>query len=199
MPRKNKQRRVVLASNSPRRKELLDQIGLKFTTIASNISEDIKITSPISFVKHLSIKKAKFVSRKEEDAVIIGADTIVVLKNEIIGKPKSLEDAINILKKLSGRTHLVITGFTVLDSKTKKSITKAVKTKVVFKKLTTEEIEEYVYSSSVLDKAGAYAIQEKSAVFIKEIEGDYFNIVGLPIFSLYHELKKFGINITENW
>jgi len=192
-------KKIILASNSPRRKELLKQIGLRFKIIVSNVEEKNASTSPVDFVKILSRKKAKAVAINNKNAIVIGADTIVVLKNEIIGKPDSLENAIEILKKLSGKTHLVITGFTIIDSKTKKQITKAVTTKVTFKDLSDQEIKAYVYSSKVLDKAGAYAIQDKAGMFIKEVKGDYFNIVGLPIFSLYQELKKFDINITENW
>lgn len=192
-------RQIILASNSPRRKELLKQIGLKFKVIVSSVDEKITVTSPVDFVKILSREKAKTVAMINKNAIVIGADTIVVLKNEIIGKPSSLNNAIEILKKLSGKSHFVVTGFTILDSKTKKEVTKAVKTKVVFKDLSDQEIKAYVYSSKVLDKAGAYAIQDKAGMFIKEVKGDYFNIVGLPIFSLYQELKKFDINITENW
>lgn len=196
---KKQTRKIILASNSPRRKELLKQMGIKFTVIVSNVNEKTNITSPVDFVKFLSREKAREVAQKNKNAIIIGADTIVVLENKIIGKPKSLKNAVEILEKLSDKTHYVVTGFTVLDSKNNKFISKAIKTKVTFKKLTKEEIERYVYTSKILDKAGAYAIQDKAGVFIKKIEGDYSNIVGLPIFSLYQELKKFDINITENW
>ncbi len=192
-------RKIILASNSPRRKELLKQIGLTIKIMVSNVDEKNNSTSPVNYVKVLSVRKTKTVAKKVKNAIVIGADTIVVLKNEIIGKPKNKQEAIKFLKKLSGKTHLVITGFTILDTKTNKIISKVVKTKVTFKKLTEDEIKAYVNSSNVLDKAGAYAIQDKAGAFIKEIKGDYFNIVGLPIFSLYQELKKFGINITKDW
>lgn len=196
---KNLQRKIILASNSPRRKELLKQMGLKFKIQVSKVDEKNNNSSPVNYVKKLSLKKTKAVAKNKKEEIIIGADTIVVLKNEIIGKPRNLKDAVIILKKLSNKTHLVITGFTILDTKTNKFISKTVKTKVTFKKLTDEEIKAYVNSCKVLDKAGAYAIQDKAGIFIKEVKGDYFNIVGLPIFSLYQELKKFGINITRDW
>ena len=193
-------KKIVLASKSERRKELLGQIGIRPVIDESKIDENkYKFSSPVKLVETLSKVKAKAVSQKYKDAIIIGADTIVVLGNEIIGKPTSLKDAVKILKKLSGKPHLVITGFTVLDTKTKKSVTKAVKTRVIFKKLSEEEIKAYVYSSKVLDKAGAYAIQDKAGMFITGISGDYFNIVGLPIFKLSESLKEFGIDVSSSW
>lgn len=192
-------RKIILASKSPRRKRLLENIGLQFKIVPSNINENIASSSPREYAENLSLRKARKVAQKYKDAIIIGADSIVVFKGEIIGKPSSVRNAREILRKLSGKKHLVITGFTVLDSKTNKSETKSVLSKVVFKKLTEKEINEYVKSREPMGKAGAYAVQERASVFIKKIEGDFFNIVGLPVFSLCRVLQKFGINITENW
>jgi septum formation protein len=192
-------RQIVLASKSPRRKRLLENIGLKFTIIPSNINEDlIPIASPKEYAETLSKKKTQKVAQKHKDAIIIGADSIVIFKNEIIGKPSSFKNAKEILRKLSGQRHMVITGYTVLDSKTNNSITNSVTSYVVFKDLTDNEINAYVKTREPMGKAGAYAIQEKAGRFIEKVEGDFFNVVGLPIFALCQELEKFGINITES-
>jgi len=189
-------KKIVLASKSPRKKELLKQFGIKFTVDVSNIEEKVNPKlEPKQVAKQLSLIKAKDVARRHEDAIIIAADTFVVLDNEIIGKPKSEGDAKKILKKLSNKPHLVMTGFTVIDTKTGRTITKSVETKVYFKKLTTNEIDNYVKSGEPLDKAGAYGIQEKGAIFIEKIEGDYSNVIGLPIFKLMETLKEFGVSI----
>jgi len=189
---------IILASKSPRRKSLLKQIGLNFTVDVSEVDErKFSHSNPVGLAKSLSKAKAEAVFVRHKNAIIISADTLVVLNKEIIGKPKSAKDAEKILKKLSGKTHLVITGFTVLDSKTKKEITKTVKSKVKFKKLTKKEINWYVKTGEPLDKAGAYGIQDKGAIFIEEVEGDFFNVVGLPIFELSESLKKFGIDTAS--
>jgi len=191
-------KQIILASKSPRRKELLENIGLKFKIVPSDINEDlISFSSPKEYAERLSKEKAKKVVEEYQDAIIIGADSIVILNGEIIGKPKSLENAKEILRKLSGRKHTVITGFTVVDSKTGKSVTKSVLSSVTFKKLSEEEIDDYVTTGELMDKAGAYAIQEKAGAFIEKVEGDFFNIVGLPIFALCKVLQEFDINISR--
>lgn len=191
-------RQIILASKSPRRKQLLENIGLKFKIVPSDVNEDlIPISFPKKHAENLSREKAKKVAEKYEDAIIIGADSIVVFKGEIIGKPKSLKNAKEILRRLSGQKHTVITGFTVLDSKTNKSLTKSVSSRVFFKKLTEKEINVYVGSKEPMGKAGAYAIQEKAGMFIEKVEGDFFNVVGLPIFALCKTLQEFGINIIR--
>jgi septum formation protein len=193
-------RKIVLASGSARRIELLKQIGLNPIVQESKVDEDVfKFKSPVKLAEILSKAKAGAIAKKYKDAIIIGADTFIILSSEAIGKPKSLKNAAEILKKLSGRTHTVITGFTILDTHTKKEITKTVKTKVTFKKISQDEIGKYVYSSNVMDKAGAYAIQDKAGMFIKEIKGSYSNIVGLPIFELSETLREFGVEVSSNW
>lgn len=189
-------RKIILASASPRRKVLLKQIGLNFEVVVSNFEEKIEDNlKPVDLAKKFSLQKAKDVAKNYDDAIIIAADTFVVLGNEILGKPKNKELARKMLEKLSGKAHLVITGFTIIDTKSGKTVTKSVESKVFMKKLTKEEIDAYVNTGEPLDKAGAYAVQEKGGLFVEKIEGDFFNVVGLPIFTLMQGLKKFGVNI----
>jgi len=191
-------RKIVLASKSPRRKSLLKQIGINFAVDVSEVDEKkFSHSNPVNLAKALSFAKAKIISKKHKNALIIGADTVVVLNREIIGKPKSLKDAREILEKLSRKTHVVITGLTVLDTKTKKHITSAVKTKVKFKNLTKEEVNWYVKTGEPMDKAGGYGIQDKGAVLVESVSGDYSNIVGLPIHKLLENLKKFEVDIAS--
>ena len=191
-------KKIDLASKSPRRKELLKQIGLNFTVDISEIDERrFSHSSPLNLVKNLAKAKARIISKKHKDAIIIAADTLVVLNKEIIGKPKSKRDAMQMLKKLNGKTHLVITGFTILDSK--KEITEIVKTKVKFKKMTKKEIDDYVKTGEPLDKAGGYGIQGKGAIFIEGIKGDFFNVVGLPIYALSKALERSGVDVSSYW
>jgi septum formation protein len=189
-------KKIILASASPRRRELLSKIGLKFSIEKSNIREDLDLKlNPKQLAEMLSYRKACKISKKYSNAVIIAADTLVVLNNKIIGKPKNPKDAAKILNKLSGKAHSVITAFTIIDTKTNKSVTKSVETKVFMKKLTEEEIKYYVNTEEPSDKAGAYAIQGFGGIFIEKIDGDYYNVVGLPLTALIRELKKFGIHV----
>lgn len=189
-------KKIILASASPRRKMLLKQIGLNFKVVVSDFEEkiDMKI-DPHKLARKLSLGKAKIVAKKLNNSIIIAADTFVTFKGKILGKPKDKQDAKRVLKLLSGKTHLIITGFTIIDTTTGQSVTKSIETKVYFKKLTDKEISVYVATSEPLDKAGAYGIQEKGSVFVKKIEGDYFNVVGLPIYAVVDTLKKFGVKI----
>lgn len=189
-------KKIILASSSPRRKQLLEQIGLRFEIEASNYEEDMTLKmEPSKLAEFLSLGKAKDVAQKHKDSIIISADTIVAIDGEIFGKPKTPERAKYMLQKLSGKAHSVITGFTIIDTGTNKQITKSVETKVYFKNLSEKEIDAYIATSEPLDKGGGYAIQGKAGLFVEKIEGDYFNIVGLPILSLAEELKNFGIKI----
>lgn len=184
--------KIVLASASPRRKEILESLGLDFTVCVSDADETSDIAEPEALVRFLSLKKAENVMRKHPDAIVIGADTVVYLEGEgIMGKPKSVADAHRMISALSGRTNEVYTGVTIAEAG--KTETFAVKSLVSFKKLTEEEICEYVAKEECLDKAGAYAIQGMACVFIDRIEGDYFNVVGLPVSPLYDILKKKGV------
>jgi len=188
--------KIILASQSPRRKELLEQIGLNFEIEPSNYQEDMSLRmAPGKLAKYLSLGKAKDVAKRHKNSIIIAADTFCVLGKEVFGKPKTVERAKMILHKFSGRAHAVITGFTIIDTRTDKSFSEFVKTKVYFKKLSEEEINAYVATGEPLNFAGAYAIQHLGGLFVRKIVGDYSNIIGLPIPALAAELEKFGINI----
>ncbi len=191
-------RKIVLASASPRRKKLLEQIGLQFEVCVSNFdeTEDPNLT-PHELAKNLSLGKAKAVALRYKDAIVISADTFVSFKGAILSKPETKENAKLMLRLLSGRVHPIITGFTVLDTKTGKVVTRSVETKVYMKKLTDKEIGEYIETGEPLDKAGAYGIQERGVIFVEKIEGDYSNVVGLPLYELVRELNKFGVKVMQ--
>jgi len=189
-------KRIVLASSSSRRSILLNQIGLSFVIRPSELKEKIiHDKNPTTYTRKLSINKAKEVSLKEKNAIIISADTVISIDDEIIGKPKDADEVRKILKSLSARSHYVVTSFSILNSSSGKNVTRTVKTKVYMKEISDIEIDRYIKSSEPFDKAGAYAIQEKGCMFVEKIEGDYFNVVGLPLFSLIKELKGFGIEV----
>ena len=189
---------IVLASASPRRKALLGQIGLIFT-VDTNTEEDngLPETEPHRLARAISLRKAESAAYRYPDAVIIAADTFGVIDGRIIGKPHSEAEARQMLASLSGRQHTVITGFTVLDSLTKKTVSRSVETTVFMKSLTREEIDAYVATGEPLDKAGAYAIQGMGAMFVERIDGDYYNVMGLPLCSLTETLKEFGITALQ--
>lgn len=183
---------IYLASKSPRRKKLLKQLNIKFKTVDLHFHERIiDGENPIYLVKRLSIEKLNTALLKIKRGIIITADTIVVLDNQILGKPKNKLDAKRILKKLSGKTHIVYTGFTIYNSANNKVITDYEKTLVTFRKLSDIEIEDYIASGSPMDKAGAYGIQDDfGAVFVEKINGCYYNVVGLPLAKVYHSLLR---------
>jgi septum formation protein len=187
-------RTIILASASPRRKELLKKIGLKFKVDPSDSNEILRLDIPPErMAKAISREKALKVAQKYPDAIIIAADTFGIFKGKIITKPANSDEAKAILLKLSDKSHRVITGFTILDTASKKVTTHSVETRVYFKKLTEEEIENYIDSGEPLDKAGAYGIQGLGSVLVKKIVGDFYNVIGLPISALVESLKKFGI------
>ncbi|MGB9696495.1 MAG: Maf family protein [Ignavibacteria bacterium] len=185
-------RKYVLASRSERRIRLLKQIGLNFIVYPSEIEEDEDNYSvPTKIIRRNSEAKAKEVSTRFHDEIIIAADTIVVLGNLILHKPSSLKRAKNYLKVLSGQTHIVYTGIYLVDTFTGKELFNYVKTAVKFRKLDTSEINYYVENFKPLDKAGAYGIQDDfGCLFIEEIRGDYYNVVGLPLSRLYIMLNE---------
>ena len=181
---------VILASQSPRRVKLLKKIIKKFIVIPSNVDELCSPNySPEENAIALSRKKAAWVANSHPHHWVIGADTLVVLKNEIIGKPANNEEALKILRRLSGRKHKVITGISVVHSKT---FSAAIVSQVHIKPLTDDEIVSYVNSGEPMDKAGAYAIQEKGASLVEGYKGSYSNIVGLPIDALKDLLQRSG-------
>ena len=184
---------IILASSSPRRIELLKKLKINFITEKAEIDETPQPKETChQLVKRLSLEKAKKLAEKyqDKDCLIIGADTAVNLNNKILGKAKNKNEAIKMLQKLSGRSHWVLTGITILNCKTNKKITHVEKTKVFFRQLSYKEIIDYVNSNEPQDKAGAYAAQEQGALFIKKIEGDFYNVVGLPICWLNLTLNK---------
>lgn len=183
---------IVLASRSPRRRKLLKILKLKFRSISVDVDESlIENEIPIDTVLRLSKIKLNKAKEKVKSGIIITADTIVVLDGIIINKPKDEKDAERILKKLSGRTHLVYTGFAIYNNFNNKSIFDYETTEVTFRKLEHKEILDYIKSGSPMDKAGAYGIQDDfGAVFIEKIHGCYYNVVGLPLHKLYKRLKE---------
>jgi septum formation protein len=184
-------KKVILASASPRRAELLKHILMNLEIRPSRVDESkLKAATPEKFALKAATAKAKDVAKKQKNAVVIGADTIVVLGKKILGKPKDKKDAVRILKSLSGKVHLVITGLAVIDTETGKLLTHAETTQVKMKKLPLKEINAYVKTGSPLDKAGAYGIQEIEAMFVEGIEGDYDNVVGLPVSALLKLLRE---------
>ncbi len=187
--------KIVLASQSPRRKKLLSQLGFIFEIIPSNIEEIITSNVPVDIVNELSLQKAMDVATSVSNALVIGADTIVVLNGRILGKPKSEEEAVSILSMLNANVHSVFTGvsFVITNSDKKISSTHSFfeETKVKFSSLSKSEIQSYVASGSPMDKAGAYGIQDDwGSLFVERIEGDYYNVVGFPLNRFYQELKK---------
>jgi len=186
--------RIVLASGSPRRLELLEKMGIKDFAVLVDTSEEV-ITpglSPEEQVKKLSLQKAQNVAKKcNKDDIIIAADTIVYLDSKPLGKPVSNADAISMLKDLSGRKHSVYTGVTLLRDN--KVISHAERTDVSFREVSGSEIEAYVKTGEPMDKAGSYAAQGRAAVFIERIEGDFFNVMGLPLCKVSKMLKEFEV------
>ena len=185
--------KIILASSSPRRKELLESIGLEFTVIPSDYEEESDLAlEPVEYVKYLSLKKGQAVANKHK-GLIISADTIVVFKDKIIGKPRDAQHAHEILSMLSDNTHSVFTGFTVICDNV--TITEVVESQVYFNKVPKKEIDQYVATGKPLDKAGAYGVQDSGQNLVKKIDGCYYNVVGLPLPALIKTLEKFDIQI----
>lgn len=183
---------IILASASPRRKEILEKNNVKFKCIPSNVVEVVdKNLTPRLVVMDLAYQKANDVYQSNQDDFVIGSDTIVVLDNEILGKPVDFNDAFNMLKKLQGREHYVMTGVAyIYQNKVKKDVSIS---KVYFKKMTDEEVIEYINTKEPFGKAGSYAIQGEGGKYIDHFEGDYYTIVGLPIDLVLEELKKYNL------
>lgn len=192
--------KIILASSSPRRKELLQLIHLPFTVHPSDVDENIsEPLPPNKMVEELAYRKAADIAKNYHEGIVIGADTIVVLDDEILGKPKNVDDAFAMLTRLQGRTHEVYSGIAIIDAATEKNKVTHQKTKVVMKPLTEEEITLYINTKEPMDKAGSYGIQGIGAMLIEGIEGDYFNVVGLPVSLLTQELQHFGIHIMKQY
>ncbi|HIY64038.1 MAG TPA: septum formation inhibitor Maf [Candidatus Mediterraneibacter stercoripullorum] len=202
-------RKIILASASPRRRELLAQIDVEFEVRVSDKEEIYHSCKPEEIVKELALMKAENVAADlaEEtraagegngelrNVVVIGADTVVVLDGQILGKPKDEEDAADMLSRLQGRAHEVYTGTAILDydeEGRRSVVNQAVRTEVHVHAMEEAEIRRYIATGEPMDKAGAYGIQGRFAAFIDQIEGNYYNVVGLPVSSMYQELKKAG-------
>lgn len=184
------QGKIVLASASPRRSELMALAGIEFSVAPADICEDVLPgEEPVEHVIRLSREKARAAAAKAEGRFFIGADTVVVLDGRIMGKPADEEEAHEMLSALSGRTHEVLTGFTLLDRETGVCISRSVRTEVTFRQLGPQEIRAYIASGCPMDKAGAYAMQGGAVHFVRSIRGSYTNVIGLPMAELYELLQ----------
>lgn len=191
---------VVLASASPRRAELLLSAGLQFEVMTSNVAEELlPPETPEDYVIRLARAKAADVASRCGGSFVIGADTIVVCDGEIMEKPKDAADAERMLKKLSGISHEVMTGYAIHDKEQRDAISNVIKTKVYFKHLYDEEIKAYIASGCPFDKAGAYAIQGGAAYMVRKIEGSYTNVVGLPLCEVVEALRTMGAIRYDNF
>lgn len=188
---------IILASKSPRRREILENIKVRFSIEESEIDEVIKLNElPKETVMRLAYEKALDVANRNKESLVIAADTIVVINDTILGKPKDEIEAYNMLQLLSGKTHYVITGFALINLSLDKKVIDYQVSKVTFKKLSEQCIKDYLQTKESLDKAGAYGIQGYGGLLVENIQGDYFNIVGLPISKISDCLKDhFDINL----
>lgn len=201
-------KRIVLASASPRRQELLRELGVEYEVLIPDVDEDaVEADTPRALAQARALLKASAAAERMDDGIAIGADTIVVCDGDIMGKPRDTEDAIRLLETLSGRTHVVITGVGVCEATGGRPTNHpsrapdarrhvgAQETEVTFRPLTRDEIERYVATGEPMDKAGAYGIQGKGALLVQGIVGDYFNVVGLPLVLLASMLRPFGVRL----
>lgn len=188
---------IVLGSGSPRRKELLEQVGIEFEICRAAGKETITSADPVEAVKELARQKALEVSEKCGGEIIIGADTVVAAEGQILGKPEDRADAVRMLRMLQGKEHQVITGVAVILKKTGKTVNFAEVTNVHVCSMTDAQIERYVDTGEPMDKAGAYGIQGRFAAYVSGIEGDYNNVVGLPVSRLYQELLAEGTDLLQ--
>lgn len=195
--KKNQHRSIILASSSPRRKELLAGLGLEFTVISSDVSEEVENNcSPEEMVKLLAQRKAEAVARQIDQGLVIGADTIVVLEGEVLGKPRDKIDAFSMLTRLQGREHEVYSGISIVDAKTNEYETGFQSTTVRMRSLNDLEVTQYIATDEPMDKAGAYAIQGLGATLVEGINGDYFTVVGLPLALTAKYLRNFGVDLV---
>lgn len=189
-------KKLILASGSPRRKEILEKLGIPFDVIPSNYEENMtENIAPEELAKKLALGKATDVAGKVSNSIVIGADTFIYFEGKKLGKPKTSEKAAEMLTEMSGKPHLIYTGYAIIDSDTKQTVLGCCETKVYFRQLNSSEIKNYVNSGEPLDRAGAYAIQGIGSVIVEKIVGDYFNVVGLPISQVAQSLKEFGYEL----
>lgn len=193
-------KKIILASQSPRRKELLQLLNIPFVVHPSDVEEKVNSDFlPYQVVESLALQKANDVATYYHEGIIIGTDTIVVHNEKILGKPKDETDAFNILKQLQGQAHEVYSGLALIDASTNRTLVSHRMTKVFMYPLSDDDIKFYIETNEPMDKAGAYGIQGLGSVFIEKIDGDYFNVVGLPLSLLREELLKIGISITRDF
>lgn len=189
-------KKIILASTSPRRKEIFEKTNLPFSIVESNFEEDMTLDlSPTKLAKYLSLGKAQNVATKYKDAIVIAADSFVVFEKKVLGKPHSKAEAKKMLQMISGKKTVIITGVAIIDISTGNTTSFAVSTSAFLREISESEIDNYILTGEPLDKAGAYAIQGLGAVFVKRIEGDFYSAVGLPLNRIVEELKKFDIHV----
>lgn len=188
---------MILASKSPRRKEILENFGFNLEIVVPEIDENSDKDNNVDKIMDIAYKKVLEVAKDHRDKFIIGADTIVEFNGKIIGKPKSVDDAKRILKDLSGKSHNVITGFCIMNKSKNILIRDYAKTEVIFRKLDDDTISWYIGTKEPMDKAGAYGIQGKGAVLVEKINGDFFTVMGLPIGEIINKLIKLGISLDN--
>jgi len=195
-------KKIILATTSLRRHELAKRMGLEFDIIPSNYEEDMTLNlPPKELVLKFSSGKAKDVVEKCKEGIVIGVDTIVVFNNKKLGKPKNEEDAFKMLKSFSGKAQKVYSGICLIDCETRETIQDFEITDVYFREMSDSEIKNYIATKEPMGKAGAYAIQGLSSIFIQKINGCYFNVMGFPIYNIYKNLNKMGVDIFqyEEW
>jgi len=188
-------RRIILASASPGRSELLRRTGLVFEVVPSDCDENTAATTPEEHVRELALLKARTVAGRQPDALVIGADSVAELDGETLGKPDSPDGARAMLGRLSGRFHRLLTGLAIVDGPTGKTYDGVEATLVHIRHLSSDEIDAYVRSGEPLDKSGSYELQGLGATIVDRIEGDFSNVVGLPMAHLARALRQFGVNI----
>lgn len=205
MPNTSKMPLILLASGSPRRKEILSSLGLPFMIHVTNVEEAIlSYCSPTDYVTQIAERKATvahqqvLTNHSHKNSLILSADTAVVIDETILGKPNTLSEAMSMLGKLQNKTHSVFTAICLIDRQTKQKYTRALETRVTMKPLSDEMIEAYVHTGESMDKAGAYAIQGIGATLIREIMGDYFNVVGLSVSLLSDMLTEIGYPLLHS-
>lgn len=192
-------KKIILASTSPRRKEIFEKANIPFKIEASGFEENMTLNlEPIELAKYLSKGKALDVASKHKDAVVIGADTLISFEGKVLGKPQTRIKAKEMLKSLSGKSHSVFTGYTIIDCITSKTLTNVVETKIYFKKLSDEQIDDYIEAEKPFDRAGSYAIESLGKALVNKIQGDFSNVVGLPLSALASDLEQFGIACLVN-
>ncbi len=189
-------RNIILASGSPRRKEILSKLKIPFIVVESGYEENMTLAlKPAKLAEYLSAGKAKHIAEAYPDSVIIAADTFVVIDDQILGKPKTSKRAKEMLRMLNGKEYRVVTGVTILDTATDYIHSFNNVTKIFMKKLSDDTLTAYAETDEPLDKAGACAFSDTGAIFIERIDGDFFNAMGLPLSALVDELQKFGVNV----